>query len=189
MKLIPVLFNPDMSAAVRRSESPKTQTRRKTFKGSVGDTIWGRETFYARGEWLTSDRENDGKKKWTFHDLSAEGGPGYLYDSDNPDYCLQRTEGYVTYYRRPSLFMPKAACRMHLLIKSIRHEALQDISEADAIAEGIEPMLGGWRDYQGHGSFADPRESFESLWDSINDERGFGWDTNPSVVAVEFEQV
>jgi hypothetical protein len=190
MKSIPLLFKPDMSAAVRRSENPKTQTRRKEFKGSAGDSIWGRETFYAWGEWLAHEPEGGGKKKWTFHDLSAEGGPSwYLYDSDCPDYCLKRTENYVSYYRRPSLFMPKAACRMNLLIKSIRHQALQDISEADAIAEGIEPMDGRWKNYQGYRSFADPRDSFRSLWDSINSERGMGWDTNPDVVAVEFERI
>jgi hypothetical protein len=187
MKLIPLLFKPDMSAAVRRSENPKTQTRRKTFKGAVGDTIWGRETFYAFGYWKRTD---DG---WSFTDLTTDYGHAYRYLEDPPEVVLKRDDSaslpQFGWHKRPSLFMPKAACRMHLLIKSIRHEALQDISEADAIAEGIEPILGGWRDYQGHGSFADPRESFKSLWDSINDERGFGWDANPNVVAVEFERV
>jgi hypothetical protein len=184
MKLIPLLFKPDMSAAVRRSENPKTQTRRKTFKGAVGDTIWGRETFYAFGYWSYAD------DRFSFVDTTLSVGANYLYLENAPSEILKRSDSPRSgWHKRPSLFMPKAACRIHLLIKSIRHEALQDVSETDAIAEGIEPMLGGWRDYQGDGSFADPRESFKSLWDSINDERGFGWDANPNVIAVEFERV
>jgi hypothetical protein len=188
MKSIPLLFNPDMSAAVRRSINPKTQTRRKSFKGAVGDTIWGRETYYAWGEWLKS-QSNKTATAWTFKDLSANGGPGYLYRSDEPDYCPTRTEGYTTYYCRPSIFMPKAASRISLQIIGVSQEKLQAIDESDAIAEGIQPVEGQWLNYLGGPAFDSPIDSFRSLWNSINADRGLGWDTNPDVFVVEFERI
>lgn len=72
-----------------------------------------------------------------------------------------------------------------------------EIDEADAIAEGIDKANSPfhshdtWRDYSGvNGGFSGeggPWASFQTLWNSINDARGFGWDANPWVVAVTFE--
>ncbi len=59
----------------------------------------------------------------------------------------------------------------------MRVEQVQDISEADALAEGVkrDEWLG------------DPVGEFAALWESINGPRGFGWDANPWVWVVEFE--
>lgn len=184
MKSIPLLFNPSMSEAVRREVNPKTQTRRKSFKGAAGDTIWGRESFYAFGYWSYAD------DMFSFVDESTRFGSPYLYLENPPSSILKRSDSpNYGWHKRPSLFMPKVASRIQLRINNIRHEALQDITEADAIAEGIEPLDGGWKNYQEEGTFADPRQSFKSLWDSINFDRGFGWDKNPNIVVVEFERV
>jgi hypothetical protein len=94
---------------------------------------------------------------------------------------------------KPSIFMPKEACRIRLEITNIRVERLQDISEEDAIAEGIGAgfqMNAGWPDYQhiknGVCSLTqDTAEmSYASLWESIN---GNGsWSKNPWVWVIEF---
>ena len=99
---------------------------------------------------------------------------------------------------RPSIFMPRRFSRITLEITGVRVERLQDISEADAIAEGIESLpcddVRAFRDYLDGGersgmySFqtTDARKSYRSLWESIN---GAGsWDANPWVWIVEFRR-
>jgi len=97
---------------------------------------------------------------------------------------------------KPSIFMPKEACRIKLLIKDIRVERVQDITEEDAIREGIGhgfQLNAGWPDY-GHIKNGvctltqdTARMSFASLWDSIYKKRGYGWKVNPWVWIIEFE--
>jgi hypothetical protein len=97
--------------------------------------------------------------------------------------------------------MPKTACRIFLKIKSIRVERLQEISESDAIAEGIIEILPQmysqyreWKNYinadNPHGYKSDynnPINSFKSLWQSINGKDS--WNVNPFVWVYEFEQI
>ncbi|CAN5766758.1 hypothetical protein BH09PSE5_BH09PSE5_08420 [soil metagenome] len=90
--------------------------------------------------------------------------------------------------------MPRWASRITLEITDVRVERLQDISEADAIAEGIEPMPCAvpdtrlWKNYTpGNGwtpSLAIPRNSYATLWDSINGPDS--WSGNPWVWCVSF---
>jgi hypothetical protein len=77
--------------------------------------------------------------------------------------------------------MPRWACRLTLAVKAVRVERLQDISEADAIAEGC--CTRTYRDGRGH---EDARLDFKRLWDSINGKR-HPWASNPWVWVVEFE--
>lgn len=82
---------------------------------------------------------------------------------------------------RPSIHMPRWASRITLEITDVRVERLQDISEADAKAEGVNEsiVLPGDR-----GSFV---ASFGYLWESIH---GAGsWCVNPWVWVIEFERV
>jgi len=72
---------------------------------------------------------------------------------------------------RPSIFMKRWAARIVLQVLSVRLERLQDISDEDAKAEGIERAGGDgapehWRDPE-H-VWASPRAAFKELWDSIN---------------------
>lgn len=73
---------------------------------------------------------------------------------------------------RPSIHMRREHSRITLEVERVWIEPLQDISEADAIAEGV----------------AD-REAFRHLWNEINGERGFGWDVNPWVWVIEFKRI
>ena len=78
--------------------------------------------------------------------------------------------------------MPKARARLWLRVKNVRVERVQDISENDAWAEGVGDGQLGRFDISG-------RVLFKSLWNSINEKRGYGWDANPWVWVVEFEIV
>lgn len=117
----------------------------------------------------------------------------YLDDPHGPD-GEKSPEGKYRDWR-PSIHMPRAASRITLEVTGVRVERLQDISEADAIEEGLVhddeiPYNGPWfvaHDlYQG---FSDPRDAYRSLWDELNAERGYGWDINPWVWVVEFAVV
>jgi hypothetical protein len=84
--------------------------------------------------------------------------------------------------------MPRWASRITLEVTGVRAERLQDISEADAAAEGIERVHGRWWLAANDGpSFGSAGAGFRDLWESIN---GAGsWAANPWVWAVEFRRV
>lgn len=73
-------------------------------------------------------------------------------------------------------FMPRAAAKVVLRVKSVRRERLNDISEADACAEGFSSTPG-----------TNAVEQFRAVWDSIYDSRGLGWRANPAVWVIDFE--
>ena len=90
---------------------------------------------------------------------------------------------------RPSIHMPRWAARIVRPITGVRVERVQEISEADAVAEGF------CRDEAGR--FPTPhemlttgahnaRQSFRLAWNTIYAAKGLGWDTNPWVWRIEF---
>lgn len=125
------------------------------------------------------------------------------YEADKACTAPGFTEGFGKY--RPPMFMPRWASRITLEITGVRVERLQDISEADAMAEGItcENVVVGSNCNGGihHEETADrfffdgcPDEGFDTgidayaaLWDHINGEGE--WDKNPWVWVVEFKRL
>jgi len=93
---------------------------------------------------------------------------------------------------RPSIFMPRWASRLTLLVSDVRVERVASISSADAEAEGVErhDIARGWRNYRQPKCFVGaPETSCETLWDSLHDKPGERWADNPWVVAVTFAVV
>lgn len=97
---------------------------------------------------------------------------------------------------KPSIHMPRSLSRITLEVTGVRVERLHSITEADAIAEGVERVVmgEGWRRYE------DPkweavdnmqcnsaRDSYRSLWDHINGPSS--WDSNPWVWVVSFRRL
>lgn len=80
---------------------------------------------------------------------------------------------------KPSLFMPERYARTIVEITDIREQRVQDISEDDAIAEGV----------QGDETYdqSTPRMCFEALWDSIHGEGA--WERNDFVWVPSFKRV
>jgi hypothetical protein len=85
--------------------------------------------------------------------------------------------------RRASMHMPRWASRITLVVAEVRVQRLQEITPADAIAEGI-PRTANSQTIDCDTS--NPCDAYRALWDSLNADRGFGWDTNPWVTATTF---
>lgn len=104
----------------------------------------------------------------------------YHDDPHGPDGELSPEGKYRTW--RPSIHMPRSACRIVLEIRSMRIERLQAITPNDCIAEGA------WKieDRElGRGSAA--VEAYRTLWEQLNGQGS--WDTNPWVWVIEFRRV
>lgn len=244
MKERPILFSAQMVLALLRETNPKTQTRRvvrlpqnvdgmpdhwcpapyggygekggfiplnslggiatKAFHyhhvmcpyGQPGDRLWVRETWAPR---VAGDM--------------CKGG--YWYAAD-PETALFK-ETWIGFKWRPSIFMPRVASRITLEITGVRVERLQEISETDAIAEGLRAVTGDgggrgpghkWTGvgYEGatpgffhvpdpdtgrcHCKLAGPTPAqcaYSDLWDKIN---GPGsWEGNQFVWVLAFKRV
>lgn len=90
---------------------------------------------------------------------------------------------------RPSIHMPRWASRLTLTVTDVRVQRVQEISEADARAEGTDPTTCANVVAPADG-FPSYRSAFGILWDSINAKRpGRSWSANPWVCAVSFSVI
>lgn len=187
VKQRPILFSGSMVRAILAGQ--KTQTRRvlkqsvefeflrvkdKCPYGQAGDLLWIRETWRPA---LSESHECVAYRA----DMRCSCGK----EMPQPD-CNTRW--------KPSIFMPRTAARIFLEITEIRLEKLQDISESDAIAEGITDCCidsEQWQLYGKKGIYngitREPVTSYSTLWDSINGDRR-PWQSNPFVWVVEFRK-
>jgi hypothetical protein len=88
--------------------------------------------------------------------------------------------------RLPSIHMPRRLSRLTLIVTGTKIERLQEISEADAIAEGCTGKLGPNPDFPDEWDPL-PIEEFRDLWISLHG--ADAWDANPEVVALSFRVV
>ena len=142
--------------------------------GQIGDVLWLREA------WKTMSDFDDLKPSDLVPELHKS-AIDYVASGNN------RWNGKT----RPSIYMPRWASRISLKIRDIRVEQLQDISEEDAIAEGLrckfdkETTVYPKPGKLGMHPLLSAKDSFKSLWQSING----NWDDNPWVWVVEFERL
>lgn len=221
MKFIPILFSTPMVNAILNGK--KTQTRRiidadlnnhylpdckgkityfqdawgcpecglhhatnslKCRYGEPGDVLWVRETWQWEGD--TSYKDAVPVGHWWY-----KADEGRIWNNGPSKW-------------KPSIFMPKEACRIFLAITDIRVERLKDISEEDAKAEGIEVAGNTKRAFRNYGYkftgifscdstnkgtswYDDPKAFFFSLWESINGKESL--DANPWVWVIKFRRM
>lgn len=126
---------------------------------NVGDHLWVRETW----------RKYDCDECPCYEYCNCPPHGTYLYYAD----CLDDEAKW-----KPSIHMPRSASRILLEITNIRVERVQDISEADATAEG---MIAD-DDYCAE-------EYFSILWNELNGWAEKGWNANPWVWCIEFRVI
>lgn len=86
---------------------------------------------------------------------------------------------------RPGMFMPRWACRILLEVTAVRVERLQDISNSDAIAEGVNVHPD--HRHKPRESILSPMQGYRDLWEYINGPDS--WDANPWVWVIEFKKI
>lgn len=185
----PILFSGEMVRAIL--DGRKTQTRRVCKHQWEGSTLLGPE-YYEPVVIGSDGQERPGREIYGAYDLDGEFGckcpyrPGmelWVRETWRPSQVEGKawyaaTCGNESHERwKPSIYMPRWASRIQLRVTDVRVERVQEISEMDALAEGIE--------LDGNET---PFSQFVSLWDSINASRGFGWVVNPWVWVVEFNR-
>ena len=182
----------------------KTQTRRLAWrltthqgryceaptvwqKAQPGDRIWVKETFRLRAD---QDHKPPSEDFWK---------SGAWYYADDPTLEPSGCGGGAGKIRQ-SIFMPRWASRLTLVVTEVRRQRLQQISEEDCLAEGIQADRYQVR-RSGDGKMlsrffveiendcplyagATAKESYELLWTGIHGRAA--WDDNPEVVALTF---
>lgn len=196
----PILFSGPMVRAIL--EGRKTQTRRVVkgkgiwsveFKDDHSDDLWpGYEGEHGEWQWMPCPYGERGDRLWvreTF--FCVTGNPGPVVCNYKADFAGDEFGGLW----KPSIHMPRWASRITLEVTGVRVERLNEISNEDIVAEGIEAIGKGFQ--MPDGSYAQAgrceskasttRQLFSSLWESIN---GAGsWEANPWVWVVEFRRV
>jgi len=203
-KELPILFNGEMVRAIL--DGRKFQTRRpikppKTYPypDEFNDLA---KIAHTSGGWVVELDD------WDISINSPFGGVGcnlYVRETckcltvggirgsdENPEYwwVKYRAGGHATISRPnrkplsfdkwcPSILAPKCASRITLEVTREWAQRVQDISESDAIAEGIEPkepdyVVSAWYRYG-------------QLWNSLYAKKGFSFESNPWVFGCEFK--
>lgn len=188
----PILFNTEMVRAILAGR--KTETRRvvKFPEGMTGrlPTNANDHLFYPCGIKYPPYKKGDilyVRETWT----TTPNGQDYLYkaDSDTDGAFIRDKRGALNCPRwHPSIHMPKEAARIFLRVTDVRAERLRDITEADAVKEGL---YKGWR-LSGRGSLAlSARQAFMWLWETVTrDGPAYKtWACNPWVWVIEFEML
>lgn len=195
----PIIFSSPMVRAIL--DGRKTQTRRvikeKLMRGEgahvnncpygkPGDRLWVRETWSKAKSPMSSEvfYRADGEPKGKQYPLSF----------------VERESRW-----RPSIHMPRWASRILLEVTNVRVERLHDISEEDAIAEGLKAITKdgktikyGIPDRDGYPGNDDtgwdwcdwnvsPVSAYKMLWESINGQGS--WDLNPFCWVIEFKVI
>ena len=188
----PILFNTGMIRAIL--EDRKTVTRRvvKFNKGQNpkwtgyvpdGDVLYGSNNMPAA---KSSFRKDD--VLWVRETFAQPAKHTFWYKAD---FKLQNI------LWRPSIHMPREAARLFLMVTSVRVERLQAITEDDAEAEGAEKMYPYTDPETGETAFllhqnGTFRAGFSQIWDNTiksADRTTCGWEANPWVWVIEFEQI
>lgn len=206
----PILFSAAMVCAILSGQ--KTQTRRvikavrqnntvltgkykKTVMhvlderlpcpyGKPGDRLWVRESFqplFANDHCLAS--------------ANYKTGIGYKVSypaTDGIKEYIDADKDELTARVRPSIHMPRWACRLVLEIVNVRVERLKDITPDDSLAEGVTRKMRNDFGFSCDESeeafnFTQSKHTFSLLWKSINGVES--WNENPWVFVIEFKQV
>jgi hypothetical protein len=153
----------------------------------VGDRIWCREAWT---EVMTRPFDKDSIK--------------VVFKADG---WQPKDSDYPIHWKSP-LFMPKKYVRIWLDITEVRIQRVQEISQVDAIDEGIFALSNEWlwnafpeygeayKKWRAEGNFTirpplgiSPKQRFQASWNQINESRGYSWESDPWVFPYTFRRI
>jgi hypothetical protein len=159
--------------------------------GAPGHTLWVKETHAFVH--FDTDPESGYADNW--YEPGSEDNPRdewwsrlYRADYTGADAWPEDTEERGFRWR-PSIHMPRWASRILLEVTDVRVQRVQEISYADARAEGVECPVHDFDSGFCTSPCGDLARAWVDLWESIYAQRGFGWNTNPWVWAVTFRRI
>jgi hypothetical protein len=160
----------------------KTQTRRLKDNYQVGKVYSVVPKMYKPSVW------------WRFYDGKFDVALDVIeyrptFDAHHSEMDYHNT----TRIDHRELYSERGYIPLKIRITDKRHECLQDITDADATAEGIKPafsFVGYYCEISGHYITAKtPSGVYIGLWDAINTKKGTRWEDNPMVYVYTFEVV
>ena len=145
-----------------------------TYRAPVcpGDIIWAREAWRPQ-EVSAEARYCVIKYRADRAEQKIGGDTGTLQMGKNPMHW------------KPSIFMPRKVARIFLRVTDVRLVRVQDISEEETRTEGVMPPPEILDEYP----FWNGKYNFATLWDTLYEDRGLGWDVNPWVWAASFRRI
>lgn len=198
---------------VKEPGTGKTQTRRLAERTIIKarDSKWGSDVKVP-SIWVDV---KPGDLLWVRERLvMSDSGGAWMHEADRNVIVMDRSDrraaemiGWAHHQEKDACsarHMPKWASRFTLIVTGTKTEHLHDISEADAILEGIERVT--HPDYPGEVAFksfetypdgtdhphaAAPMkfaaDSYRQLWQQLHGHKS--WEANPLVVAITFKVV
>ena len=177
----PIIMGPESVRAIL--DGRKTQTRRVVRPQPVGDKMFWEPEWSGGPRFVSSPLDEErqtwrcpygvpGDRLWVKEQTIADSCGGLI---GYPANGCEKTECWER--KRSAMLMPRRWSRLTLEVVSVRAERLQSISDADAIAEGMPDDVDA--------AVAD----FAASWDRLNARRGFSWESNPWVWAIEFRRL
>ena len=207
MKEHPILFSTEMVQAIL--EVHKVQTRRiikpqpiknvtTVLQSKLGDE-WKWYTSplalvrLSYGKWFKCPYGKVGDRLWVREGIFEYDGWAWYQADDIPVWANKQAKRWEHKSKTLSArFMPRWASRITLEITDIRVERLQEITEEDAIAEGVAPKLGKYITVTDETILkikkSEALNNFKELWDSINGKK-HSWESNPWVWVIEFKKI
>jgi hypothetical protein len=193
----PIIFSAPMVRALL--DGRKSQTRRYQFDDKGRLTTWGKlavewangqrdQRVYVRESWAVKRFEPCMEHERDWQSLIA---PTIRYLADGTEIAMShgdRSTGRGIYHGpvekgKPSIHLPRWASRLTLIVTDVRVQRLNDISEADAMAEGA-GLAGDNTEYGDERNYC---EGFQAIWESLHGPEA--WAANPWVVAISFKTI
>ena len=194
----PILFNTDMVRAIL--DGRKTVTRQAVKPQPQGyfevndNPLYIYDMSFGNGRIYPPYQQDDIMYvKETWHKYKKRVGKGkscYMAEFYGYKASIANSEDAEERWK-PSIHMPKEAARIWLKVTDIRVERLQDITEEQAKSEGFEPIM-STKGSSFYTSWQGPSvENFKYFWNSTIKKKDlplYGWNANPWVWVIEFEQ-
>ena len=153
-----------------------------------GDRLWVREAWatvnsdYGPG-WAYRANSDFIEPEYDGEDFGA--GPSFNYRKYPGEYSMwfdDLLSGVPGHCWKSPIHMPRWASRLTLVVTDVRVQRLQEISEADAAAEGVDAVT--MADVPRQAAMS-RRSDFAALWNSLHGPEA--WASNPWVAAISFE--